>query len=95
MENEMIVIKKVNVDELVEQLKIFNSNIAKLNLNEVEDKFFTRDETQEYYNLSKRETDKIYNSILKDFVVDIGKNQRLAKSHIDNMFKNGIKMKFV
>lgn len=60
-----------------------------------EDIFFTRDEAQKHYNFSKREVDKVYNTILKDKVVDIGKCQRLAKVHIDKMLTEGIKMKYV
>lgn len=60
-----------------------------------EDIFYTRDEAQEHYKLSKREVDKIYNTILKDKVTDIGKCQRLAKVHIDKMFTDGVRMKCV
>ena len=96
MENEMIVINKADISELLNQFKLFNENISKLELREKSDKqFFTRDEAQAYYGFSKREVDKIYNTILKDKVVDIGKCQRLAKTHIDNMLTNGVKMKHI
>jgi len=32
---------------------------------------------------------------LKDKVIDIGKNQRLAKVNIDKIFIDGVKLKYV
>ncbi len=96
MNNEMIVINKADISELINQFKIFNENISKLELREKSDKqFFTRDEAQEFYKFSKREVDKIYNTLLRDKVVNIGKHQRLAKVHIDNLLTEGCKMKYV
>lgn len=93
MENEMIVIRKADFNNLIEQLKIFNSNFEKLNFNKEDEKFFTRKEAQQYYNMSERETAKLFNKILKDKVVDIGKEQRLAKVNIDQLFRNGVVLK--
>lgn len=78
-------------NKIIELLTEINN---KLNLQR-EDIFYTRDEAQEHYKLSKREVDKIYNTILKDKVTDIGKCQRLAKVHIDKMFTDGVRMKCV
>lgn len=60
-----------------------------------DDIFFTRKQAQEHYDMSERETAKLFNKLLKDKVVDIGKEQRLAKIHIDELFRNGIKMKSI
>lgn len=75
-------------------IELLNEIKESLN-NQREDIFYTRDEAQEHYNLSKREVDKIYNTLLKDKVVDIGKCQRLAKIHIDKLFTEGVTMKYV
>lgn len=90
MENEMIIMRKADFTDLITELRTLNNNFKNLNLNKEEDKFFTRDEAQEYYNLSKREVDKIFNNLLRNKVVNIGKNTRLAKSHIDDLFKQGV-----
>lgn len=96
MDNEMLIIQKADLKELIEQFKLFNENIKNINLNgESKNIFFTRDEAQEHYGLSKREVDKIYNNLLKNKVVNIGKNTRLAKVHIDKLFTNGVQMKHV
>lgn len=79
------------MDKIVELLAEISN---KLDLQR-DDIFYTRDEAQEHYKLSKREVDKIYNKILKDKVTDIGKCQRLAKVHIDKMFTDGVKLKYV
>ena len=95
MDNEMIVIKKANIDELVEQLKLFNENIKKLNAATQEEIFYTRKEVEKHYKLSTRAVGKIFNALLKDKVVNIGKSQKIAKMHIDNLLKNGVTQKFV
>lgn len=93
MEQKIILIDS---SELIEQLKLLNENFKSMNFGNAEEKiFFTRDEAQKHYKFSKREVDKIYNTILKDRVVDIGKCQRLAKVHIDEMLTDGVKMKHV
>lgn len=93
MDNQMILINSIKVDELIEQLKLFNSNIEKMNFNKQEDIFYTRKEAQEHYNMSERETIKLFTKLLKNKVVDIGKEQRLAKCHIDELFKQGVVLK--
>ena len=80
--------------ELEEIIKLLSQINEKLE-SQRDDIIYTREEAKKHYKLSQREVDKIYNTILKDKVVDIGKCQRLAKVHIDDMFKNGIKMKHV
>lgn len=95
MENEMLLIRKLDITELNKNISKLTEVLTELNLTKQEEKFFTRDEAQEYYKFSKREVDKVYNTILKDKVVDIGKCQRLAKVHIDKMLTEGIKMKYV
>lgn len=60
-----------------------------------DDIFYTRDQAQVHYGFSKREVDKVFNTILKDKVTDIGKCQRLAKVHIDKMLMDGVKVKYV
>lgn len=55
-----------------------------------DDIFYTRKQVQQHYEMSERATTKLFNKILKDKVVDIGKEQKLAKVHIDELFRNGI-----
>lgn len=95
MDNQMLLISKVDLNNLIKHIEKLTEVLSNLNGLNVENKFFTRDEAMEHYNLSRREVDKIYNTILKDKVIDIGKNQRLAKVHIDKMFMNGVKQKYV
>lgn len=91
MDNEMLIIQKADLKELIEQFKLFNENIKSLNLNnDTKEIFYTRKEAQEHYNMSERETAKIFTKLLKNKIVDIGKEQRLAKCHIDELFKQGI-----
>ena len=91
MDNEMLIIQKADLKELIEQFKLFNENIKSLNLNnDTKDIFYTRKEAQEHYNMSERETIKVFTKLLKNKVVDIGKEQRLAKCHIDELFRQGI-----
>ena len=77
------------MDKILEILIKINDNLE----NSKSDKFFTRKEVAEHYNLSQKETIKLFTKILKQYVVDIGKEQRLAKSHIDELFTKGIVMK--
>lgn len=91
MDSEMLIIQKSDLKELIEQIKLFNENIKNLNLNgEAKDIFYTRKEAQEHYNMSERETIKLFTKLLKNKVVDIGKEQRLAKCHIDELFRQGV-----
>lgn len=89
----MILINSIKVDELIEQLKLFNSNLEKMNFNKQEEIFYTRKEAKEHYNMSDRETTKIFTKLLKNKIVNIGKEQRLAKCHIDELFKRGVVLK--
>lgn len=93
MDNQMILINSIKVDELIEQLKLFNSNLEKMNFNKQEEIFYTRKEAKEHYNMSDRETVKIFTKLLKNKIVNIGKEQRLAKCHIDELFKRGVVLK--
>lgn len=79
------------MDKIIELLNEINK---KLDFQR-EDIFYTRDEAMKHYGLSRREVDKIYNIILKEKVTDIGKHQKLAKVHIDKMFMDGVKLKYV
>lgn len=79
------------MEKVIELLMQINEKLA----NQREDIFYTRDEAQEHYGLSKREVDKIYNTLLRDKVVNIGKYTRLAKVHIDKLFTDGVKMKHI
>ncbi len=90
MDNQMILINSIKVDELIEQLKLFNSNLEKMNFNKQEEIFYTRKEAKEHYNMSDRETAKIFTKLLKNKIVNIGKEQRLAKCHIDELFIRGV-----
>ena len=93
MDNEVLVIKKTDLTELIEQLKLFNENIKKINTSSDEVVFFTRKEAKEHYKMSEREVTKVYTKLLKNKIVDIGKEQRIAKEHIDNLFKQGVVLK--
>ena len=91
MNSEILIIQKADLKELIEQLKIFNENIKNLNTSgKTEEVFFTRKQTQDHYKISEREVIKIFTKLLKDKVIYIGKEQRLAKEHIDNLFKQGV-----
>lgn len=79
------------VEKAIELLMQINEKLE----SQRKDIFYTRDEAQEHYGLSKREVDKIYNTLLRDKVVNIGKLTRLAKVHIDKLFIDGVKMKHV
>ena len=55
----MILINSIKVDELIEQLKLFNSNLEKMNFNKQEEIFYTRKEAKEpvsYTHLRAHET---------------------------------------
>lgn len=93
MENEMIIINKMDLTNLITQLKTFNENFEKINFNKQSEKFLTRAEVAEQYELSQREVAKIFNKLLKDKIVNIGKTQKLAKSHIDELFTKGVVLK--
>ena len=93
MDNEMLIIRKVDFEELLNQLKKLNTNFENLNFEKQEEKFMTRKEVEEHYGLSERATTKIFTKLLKNKVIDIGKVQRLAKSNIDSMFKEGVVLK--
>lgn len=93
MDNEMLIIRKVDFEELLNQLKRLNTNFENLNIEKQEEKFMTRKEVEEHYGLSERATTKIFTKLLKNKVIDIGKVQRLAKSNIDSMFKEGVVLK--
>lgn len=93
MDNEMLIIRKVDFEELLNQLKRLNTNFENLNFEKQEEKFMTRKEVEEHYGLSERATTKIFTKLLKNKVIDIGKVQRLAKSNIDSMFKEGVVLK--
>lgn len=93
MENEMIIMRKVDFTELIEQLKLFNENFEKMNFNKKEEKFLTRKEVEKQYKLSIRAVRKIFTVLLKDKVVNISKEQRLSTKHIDDLFNNGVVLK--
>ena len=95
MENQMLLISKVDLNNLIIHIEKLTDVLSNLNGLKVENVFFTREEAMEHYGLSRREVDKIYNTILKEKVTDIGKNQKLAKVHIDKMFLDGVKIKHV
>lgn len=78
-------------NQIIEKLNVI---IQKLDAQR-KDIFYTRTEAMKHYGLSRREVDKIYNIILKEKVTDIGKHQKLAKVHIDKMFMDGVKLKYV
>ena len=92
MNDEMIVIRKANLDELIEQLKLLNQNLCKLDFNK-EEKFLTRKEVKKLYKISERATMKIFNILLKDKVINIGREQKIAKEHIDELFRKGVVLK--
>ena len=95
MENQMLLISKVDLNNLIIHIEKLTDVLSNLNGLKVENVFFTREEAMEHYGLSRREVDKIYNTILREKVTDIGKHQKLAKVHIDKMFLDGVKIKHV
>lgn len=88
----MFVVSEVKLDELTEKIQLLIDSIENIS-NKEEKIFYTRKQVSEHYDLSPRETIKIFNKLLKDKVVDIGKEQKLAKTHIDKLFESGVKFK--
>lgn len=74
------------MEKVIELLTLINNKLE----SQRDDIFYTRKQAQEHYDMSERETAKLFNKLLKDKVVDIGKEQRLAKIHIDELFRQGI-----
>ena len=93
MSTEMLVISKADLSELTEQIKTLNKNFANITGLNKEEQFLTREQVREQYKLSAREVAKIFNNLLKEKVVNIGKLQKLAKRHIDELFIQGITLK--
>lgn len=74
------------MDRVIELLIEINDKLE----SQRDDIFYTRKQAQAHYDMSERETAKLFNKLLKDKIVDIGKEQRLAKIHIDELFRQGI-----
>lgn len=90
MEGVMLLVPKEELEKLYGAIERLNNNFENLNLNKQDAEFLTRREVAQRYDMSERETAKLFTRLLKDKVVDIGKEQRLAKEHIDNLFRQGV-----
>ena len=89
MTSEMLVISKVELQELKEQVKALNdtlSEFTKLNNQEV---YLTRPEVEEKYGLTRYEVSRLFNKVLRDKVIKLGRKQKLAVSNIEEAFKKG------
>lgn len=73
--------------ELLEELKQLNQNL-KLLQNKKDD-LLSRKEVEEQYHLTQKGVAKIFN--MKNApVVKIGKEQKISRSTLENIFKQGI-----
>lgn len=73
--------------ELLEELKQLNQNL-KLLQNKKDD-LLSRKEVEEQYNLTQKGVAKIFN--MKNApIVKIGKEQKISRSTLENIFKQGI-----
>lgn len=76
-----------NVKELLQELKELNQNL-KLLQNKKDD-LLSRKEVEEQYHLTQKGVAKIFN--MKNApVVKIGKEQKISRSTLENIFKQGI-----
>lgn len=91
MPTEMLVISKADLQELTEQIKVLNQNFANITGLKKEQSYLTRKQVEEHYDLSKQEVAKIFNYVIKDKVIKLGKTQKIAKEHIDNLFNEGVR----
>lgn len=93
MPTEMLVISKADLEELTEQIKQLNRNFASLTGMNEPTVLLTRNQVMQQYGFSDRATKKIFTTLLKDKVVDIGKEQKLSKKNIDTILEQGVKLK--
>lgn len=93
MEKTMFVISQVQLDNLTNKIQLLIDSLENISGKNEEKIFFTREQVAEHYDISERATSKIFTNLLRDKVVDIGKTQKLAKSHIDKLFEDGVKLK--
>lgn len=93
MPTEMLVISKADLQELTEQIKQLNQNFASLTGMNEPTVLLTRNQVMQQYGFSDRATKKIFTTLLKDKVVDIGKEQKLSKKNIDAILEQGVKLK--
>ena len=88
----MYVVSEVQLDQLINSINLLNENIQHLTGGK-EKTFYTRKQTKEHYGISDRAIQKLYNVLLRDKVVNIGREQQLAKVHIDELFEQGVTLK--
>lgn len=93
MEKTMFVISQVQLDNLTNKIQLLIDSLENISGKTEEKIFYTREQVAEHYGISERATAKIFTNLLRDKVVDIGKTQKLAKSHIDKLFEDGVKLK--
>ena len=92
MEKTMYVVSEVQLEQLINSINLLNENIQNLTGGK-EKEFYTRKQTKEHYGISDRAIQKLYNVLLRDKVVNIGREQQLAKVHIDELFEQGVTLK--
>lgn len=96
MNDEALVVTKTNsvkiFDEMLEEMKLINKHLSELKSNK-QDEILTRKEVQKLYKISERATMKIFNVLLKEKVINIGREQKIAKEHIDELFRKGVVLK--
>ena len=93
VDKTMFVISEVQLGSLIEKIQLLADRIENIAIRNEEKVFYTREQVAEHYGISERATAKIFTNLLRDKVIDIGKTQKLAKSHIDKLFENGVKLK--
>ena len=93
MENTMFVVSEIKIDELIKNIQLLNDNLQNLAVPEKSKEFLTREQVADKYDLSVRATTKIFNVLLRDKVIDIGKTQKICQTHIEDLFEQGVKLK--
>lgn len=93
MPTEMFMVSKADLDELLDQIKLLNENLARINHTQNKEEYLTRPEIEEQFGLSRYEVSKLFNRVLRDKVIKLGRQHRIAKSNIEEAFKNGINLR--
>lgn len=89
----MFVVSEIKIDELIKNIQLLNDNLQNLAVPEKSKEFLTREQVADKYDLSVRATTKIFNVLLRDKVIDIGKTQKICQTHIEDLFEQGVKLK--
>ena len=76
-----------------EIIKILNQ-YTKIIKESTDDSLLTRKDVSSKYNLTTKETTRIFQKLKKDRkLVDLGKEQKVSKRVLENLFQQGIKIR--